>query len=115
VGIPACKSAIDKEFPMDFAISLYDALIAINVPSEKAKSVVSALEHDMTTALATKDDVMVLTDSLRVLTDTISFKFTAQTTEFDLKLKAQTDRIVIRLGTITIAAMAALEALHKFL
>jgi hypothetical protein len=35
--------------------------------------------------------------------------------EFDLKLEAQTDRIVIRLGTITITAMAALEALHKFL
>ncbi len=92
---------------MDFAISLYDALIAINVPAEKAKAVVSALEHDMTTALATKED-------LRVLTDIMSVKFAAQATEFDLKLKAQTDRIVIRLGTITIAAMAALEALHKF-
>ena len=82
---------------MDFAISLYDALIAINVPPEKAKAVVSALGHEMMTALATKDDLKALT------------------TEFDLKLKAQTDRIVIRLGTITIASMAALEALHKFL
>ena len=89
---------------MDFAISLYDALIAINVHPEKAEAVVSALDHDMTTSLATKDD-------LKVLTEVMSCKFA----EFDLKLKAQTDRIVIRLGAITIAAMAALEALHKIL
>jgi hypothetical protein len=82
---------------MDFAISLYDALIAINVPAEKAKAVVSALEKDMTTVLATKDDLQNLT------------------TVFDLKLKAQTNSMVIRLGAIVVAAMAALEALHKFL
>jgi hypothetical protein len=92
---------------MDFAISLYDALVAINVPADKAKAVVSALEHDMTTALATKDD-------LKALSDTMSFRFAAQTTEFDLKLKAQTNSIVIRLGAIVITAMAALEALHKY-
>ena len=92
---------------MDFAISLYDALVAINVPADKAKAVVSALEHDMTTALATKDD-------LKVLSDTMSFRFAAQTTEFDLKLKALANIIVIRLGAIVITAMAALEALHKY-
>jgi len=93
---------------MDFAISLYDALVAINVPADKAKAVVSALEHDMTTALATKDD-------LRVLSDTISFRFAAQTTEFDLKLRALANIIVIRISAVLIAALAALEALHKFL
>jgi hypothetical protein len=92
---------------MDFAISLYDALVAINVPADKAKAVVSALEHDMTTALATKDD-------LRALSDTMSFLFAAQTTEFDLKLKAQTNIIVIRISAVLIAALAALEALHKY-
>jgi hypothetical protein len=40
-------------------------------------------------------------------------RFTAQTTEFDLKLKAQTNSIVIRLGAMVIAAMAVLEVLHK--
>lgn len=93
---------------MDFAISLYDALVAINVPADKAKAVVSALEHDMTNELATKDD-------LRSLSDTIALRFTAQTTEFDLKLKAQTNSIVIRLGAMVIAAMAVLEVLHKII
>jgi len=93
---------------MNFAISLYDALVAINIPAEKAKAVVSALEHDMTTALATKDDI-------NTLSKTLSFRIKAQSTEFDLKLKAQTNSIVIRLGAIIIATAAVLEALHRFL
>ena len=92
---------------MDVAISLYDALIAINVPADKAKAVVSALEHDMTNELATKGD-------LRALGENIALRFTAQTTEFDLKLKALGNIIVIRLGAVVIAAMTVLEALHKF-
>jgi hypothetical protein len=86
---------------------LYDALVAINVPADKAKAVVRALENDMTTALATKDD-------LKVLSDTMSFRFTAQTTEFDLKLKALANSIVIRISAVLITAMAALEALRKY-
>ena len=82
---------------MRFAIAVYDALIAINVPSDKAKAVVTALEHDMTSELATKSD-------LRHLSET-----------FDLRLRAQTNTIVIRLGAIVIAAMAGIEALHKLL
>lgn len=89
---------------MNFAISLYDALVSINVPAEKAKAVVNALEQDMTTLLATKDDLK-----------TLSFKITALSTEFNLKLKAQTNSIVIRLGAIIIATAAALEALHRLL
>ena len=89
---------------MNFAISLYDALVAINVPADKAKAVVSALEHHMTTALATKDDI-----------NTLSFRVEALSTEFDLKLKAQTNSIVIRLGAMITAIAAVLEALHRFL
>jgi hypothetical protein len=37
--------------------SLYDALVSIQVPSEKARAVVDAMEHDMTTMLATKSDL----------------------------------------------------------
>jgi hypothetical protein len=58
----------------------------------------------MTTALATKDDI-----------NTLSFRVEALSTEFDLKLKAQTNSIVIRLGAMIIATAAVLEALHRFL
>jgi len=49
---------------MDFLYSLYDALVSINVPNDKARAVVDAMERDMATNLATKTDL----DSLRLAT-----------------------------------------------
>ena len=40
--------------------SLYDALIGINVPTEKARAVVDAMERDMSEFLATKSDIIAL-------------------------------------------------------
>ena len=40
--------------------SLYDALVSINVPSDKARAVVDAMERDMGTILATKQDLLQL-------------------------------------------------------
>jgi len=45
---------------MDYLYSLYDALVSINVPSDKAKAVVDAMERDMGTTLATKQDLLLL-------------------------------------------------------
>lgn len=45
---------------MDFLYSLYDALVSINVPSDKARAVVDAMERDMGTTLATKTDLQLL-------------------------------------------------------
>ena len=42
---------------VDFLYSLYDALVSINVPSDKARAVVDAMERDMATTLATKQDL----------------------------------------------------------
>ncbi|MGA2023513.1 MAG: hypothetical protein ABSH23_02005, partial [Steroidobacteraceae bacterium] len=44
--------------------SLYDALISINVPSDKAKAVVDAMERDMSTLLASKSDIAMLRQDL---------------------------------------------------
>ena len=40
-----------------FQFSLYDALVGIDVPPEKARAVIDALERDMGTTLATKQDI----------------------------------------------------------
>ena len=40
-----------------FLYSLYDALVSISVPSDKARAVVDAMERDMGTTLATKQDL----------------------------------------------------------
>lgn len=42
---------------MGVVYSLYDALVSINVPDEKAKAVIDALEREMMDKLATKADI----------------------------------------------------------
>ena len=44
--------------------SLYDALVSINVPGDKARAVVDAMERDMTTVLATQSDLSLLRGDL---------------------------------------------------
>lgn len=45
---------------MVYLYSLYDALISINVPNDKARAVVDAMERDMGTTLATKSDLLLI-------------------------------------------------------
>ena len=45
---------------MSYHYSLYDALVSINVPSDKARAVVDAMERDMLTQLASKSDLETL-------------------------------------------------------
>jgi hypothetical protein len=42
---------------MSYLYSLYDALVSINVPSDKARAVVDSMERDMLTQLASKSDL----------------------------------------------------------
>ena len=50
---------------MSFQFSLYDALVGIDVPVDKARAVVDALERDMGATLATKQDVLLLRQELK--------------------------------------------------
>ncbi len=49
---------------MKMDLALYQALIAINVPEPKAHAVIEALENDMHTLLATKNDLAILTNQI---------------------------------------------------
>jgi len=49
---------------MDHLYSLYDALVSINVPNDKARAVVDAMERDLTSTLATKSDLQLLRQDL---------------------------------------------------
>jgi hypothetical protein len=49
---------------MDYLYSLYDALINIKVPNDKARAVVDAMERDMATTIATKSDLQLLRQEL---------------------------------------------------
>jgi hypothetical protein len=49
---------------MDYLYSLYDALVSIHVPNDKARAVVDAMERDMGTTMATKTDLQLLRQEL---------------------------------------------------
>jgi len=61
---PIVRVRLTSGATMDFLYSLYDALVSIHVPNDKARAVVDAMERDMATHLATKTDL----DSLRLAT-----------------------------------------------
>jgi hypothetical protein len=48
------------EFSMSVVYALYDALVSINVPDDKAKAVIDAMEREMMDKLATKADLAAL-------------------------------------------------------
>jgi hypothetical protein len=50
---------------VDHLYSLYDALVSINVPTDKARALIDAMERDMGTTLATKPDLQFLRQELR--------------------------------------------------
>ena len=49
---------------MNYLYSLYDALVSIHVPNDKARAVVDAMERDMGTTIATKTDLQLLRQEL---------------------------------------------------
>jgi hypothetical protein len=86
--------------------SLYDALIGINVPTERARAVVSALERDMDTKLATKAD-------LKHLGELLSRDIRSLEERMRLEVATQIQSQTIRLGGMIAAAVAVLAALIK--
>lgn len=50
---------------VDYLYSLYDALVSINVPTDKARAVVDAMERDMSATIATKADLQLLKQELK--------------------------------------------------
>ncbi len=49
---------------MEFGIALYDALVGANVPPDKAKAVVQAMEREMFERLATQQDLQALQSTI---------------------------------------------------
>ena len=111
---------------MDFLYSLYDALVSINVPSDKARAVVDAMERDMGTTLATKQDLEVqrlatrqdlevqmlaTRQDLEILRRDIDNRFALVDQRFvnlqsqlELKIDSLELRMTVKLGSMIIAA-----------
>lgn len=52
---------------MENLYSLYDALISINVPADRARAVIDAMERDMLSKVATKTDLQLLQARIETL------------------------------------------------
>ncbi|NWN48973.1 hypothetical protein HT121_15815 [Pseudomonas sp. MAFF 301514] len=82
---------------MKTELALYQALISINVPEQKATAVIEALETDMLSRLATKADLTALTAELKTEISQLEVKLT------------------IRMGVMLSATTGVLIAAMKFL
>ena len=79
--------------PMNAQLSLYDALVSVNIPADKARAVVAALEQEMTSVLATKSDIELLRQELRSVRDSLR-------QEFATGLGSQRQEFVAEIGSL---------------
>ena len=74
---------------VDYLYSLYDALVSINVPNDKARAVVDAMERDMGTTIATKSDLHFLRQELTAAMSLLATKEELQAVRADIALLRQ--------------------------
>jgi hypothetical protein len=84
---------------VDYLYSLYDALVSINVPNDKARAVVDAMERDMGTTLATKADLQIMRQE---------FRQEMALTRKDLEILGTS--ITLRLGSLLVVGLGILFA-----
>jgi hypothetical protein len=89
-------------FHVSFAFSLYDALVGIDVPVDKARAVIDALERDMGASLATKQDIQLLRQELKQEIDLL---------RKDMELLRS--NMTVRLGSIQVVTAGLLFAALK--
>jgi len=87
---------------MSFQFSLYDALVSIDVPAEKARAVIDAMERDMGSTLATKQDILLLKQEIEHLKRDVAR---------DLELLRSS--MTVRLGSIQVVTAGLLFAALK--
>lgn len=85
---------------MEYPYAVYDALIGIDVPAEKARAVVDAMERDMGTTLATRQDLLMLEQKLeeRISAVEQSVAHLKVSVEKDMALLSST--LTVRLGSM---------------
>ena len=87
---------------MSFQYALYDALVGIDVPADKARAVIDALERDMGATLATKADIQLLKQEIEHLRKDV---------ERDMELLRAS--MTVRLGSIQVVTAGLLFAALK--
>ena len=103
---------------MDYLYSLYDALVSINCPNDKARAVVDAMERDMGMTIATKSDLQLLRQEMATKADIADIRADLaelrQTTALlakEVELLATT--MTVRLGSMLMLGLGLLFAALK--
>ncbi len=91
---------------MNTVLAIYDALLQAGVADAPARRVVEALEHDMSTLLATKQDLSHLERLTTVKFDAMGDRMTSLHQNLDLRLQAVESRVVIKLSIVMTALIA---------
>jgi len=122
-----------------YLYSLYDALVSIAVPSDKARAVVDAMERDMGNTLATKQDLLLMKQDFLLVKQDISsvrqelrqeiqlvrqelesgFKLVDQRldslrSDLSRDLAAQRQSIIVQLGSVIVACFGLTLAFMRF-
>jgi hypothetical protein len=94
---------------MTFHASLYDALLSIAVPADKARAVADAMERDMGAMFATKSDILLLRQEVGQLKQEMNLEFSLIRKEMEILRSSMT----VRLGSIQVVAAGLLFAALK--
>ena len=117
---------------MDYLYSLYDALVSISVPNDKARAVVDAMERDMGTTIATKSDLQFLRLELTAAMSLLATKEELQAVRVDIaelrqdnalfrkdmeihstKIENLSSTMTVRLGSMLVVGLGLLFAALK--
>ena len=98
---------------MSFQFSLYDALVGIDVPVDKARAVVDALERDMGATLATKQDVLLLRQELKQELDLLRKEVEHLRQDVARDMELLRSNMTVRLGSIQVMTAGLLFAALK--
>jgi hypothetical protein len=98
---------------VDYLYSLYDALVSINVPSDKARAVVDAMERDMGTTIATKADLQILEQKMTSLINASVVELRQETAMIRKDMELLSTSMTVRLGSMLMLGLGALFAALK--
>lgn len=98
---------------VDYLYSLYDALVSINVPNDKARAVVDAMERDMATTIATKADLQLLKQELTALIQASVAELRQETTLVRKDMELLSNTMTVRLGSMLMIGLGLLFAALK--
>ena len=98
---------------MDYLDSLYDAPVSINVPNDKARALVDAMERDLGTTIATKSGLQLMRQQMATKADLADLRQEAALLRKDLELLPTV--MTVRLGSLLVVGLGVLFAALKLL